>query len=146
MEDEDLLKEVELKVKALLKKEKDKRIKKEIAKLKKLFKDIGPEAMEIALSLIKNAAFMTITLEYLQEAINTDGAVSEYKNGENQFGTKKSPEVEIYNTMIKNHMGIMRQLTDLMPEPILFLKTSEEQKKDEFNKILRRESNGPKTT
>lgn len=72
--------------------------------------------MDKVSSLIKNAAFMTVTLEDLQETINCEGTVSEYKNGENQFGTKKSPEVEIYNTMIKNHMGIMKQLTDLMPE------------------------------
>ena len=142
MKDEVLSKEIERERKGLLKTVKDKKVKKEIARLKKMFKELGPDIMDIALSLIKNAAFMTITLEDLQEAINMDGPISEYKNGENQFGTKKSPEVEIYNSMIKNHMGIMRQLTDLMPEPIVFLKTVEEQKKDEFNKILRREGSG----
>lgn len=101
--------------------------------------------MDKVSSLIKNAAFMTITLEDLQETINIDGAVTEYKNGENQFGTKKSPEIEIYNTMIKNHMGIMKQLTDLMPEPIEPTKTEEDQKKDAFNRILRREGNETKT-
>ena len=59
---------------------------------------------------------MTVTLEDLQETINREGAVSEYQNGENQWGTKKSPEVEIYNTMIKNHMTIIKQLSDLLPK------------------------------
>ena len=117
MEDDVLLKEIEKEKKSLLKKQKDKRIKKEMLKLKKLFKEIGSETMETVLSLIKNAAFMIVTLEDLQERINEDGPISTYKNGENQFGTKKSPEAELYNTMIKNHMGIMRQLTDLMPAP-----------------------------
>lgn len=36
----------------------------------------------------------------------------EKTNGE----LKKSPEVEIYNTMIKNHLSIMKQLTDLLPK------------------------------
>ncbi|MDF2878618.1 MAG: hypothetical protein K0S30_1714 [Clostridia bacterium] len=93
------------------------------------------------LSLIENAAFMTITLEDLQVVINKDGAVIEYQNGENQWGTKKSPEVEIYNTMIKNHMGIMRQLTDLMPGA----PNPKDKKEDEFMQILKRENNGKKT-
>ena len=96
--------------------EKQKRIKKEIDKLKKLFKDLEKDKMDTAISLINNASFMMVTLEDLQNHINEHGAVSEYKNGENQFGTKKSPEVDIYNTMIKNHMAIIKQLTDLLPK------------------------------
>jgi len=96
--------------------EKQKLVKKEISRLKKIFKDLGKEKWDTVFSLIKNAAFMTVTLEDLQETINREGAVSEYQNGENQWGTKKSPEVEIYNTMIKNHMTIIKQLTDLLPK------------------------------
>jgi len=95
---------------------KDERIKKEILRLKRLFKNMSKDTINRVLSLINNAAFMTVTLEDLQETINREGAVSEYQNGENQFGTKKSPEVEIYNTMIKNHMSIIKQLTDLTPQ------------------------------
>jgi len=145
MEDDTLSKEIERQAKILLKKVKDKKIKKETSKLKKIFKEIGPELMDTVSSLIKNTAFMIVTLEDLQETINMEGTVAEYKNGENQFGTKKSPEVEIYNTMIKNHMGIMKQLTELMPEPTPITKTTEQQKKDEFNRILRREGNDKKT-
>lgn len=95
---------------------KDGRIKREISRLKKLFSDMPESTKKKVDSLIKNAAFMTITLEDLQEAINRTGPVSEYKNGANQWGTKKSPEVEIYNAMIKNHMSIIKQLTELMPQ------------------------------
>lgn len=59
---------------------------------------------------------MSVTLTDLQETINREGTISEYQNGENQWGTKKSPEVETYNTMIKNYMGIIKQLTDLLPK------------------------------
>lgn len=97
-------------------KEKDGKIKKEIAKLKRLFKDMEKDTMNTVSSLIRNAAFMAVTLDDLQETINIEGAVSEYQNGENQWGTKKSPEVEIYNTMIKNHMAIIKQLSDLLPK------------------------------
>ena len=98
--------------------EKGKLIKKEMLRLKKIFKNLEKDKWDTALSLIKNAAFMTITLEDLQETINREGAVSEYQNGENQWGTKKSPEVEIYNTMIKNHMAIIKQLADLLPKDL----------------------------
>lgn len=98
-----------------LKIEKEKRIKTELIKLNKQFKELDDKSKKIVESLIKNAAFMIVTLSDLQQEINLNGTVSIYKNGENQFGTKKSPEVEIYNTMIKNHMSIMKQLTDLIP-------------------------------
>src|SRR5687768_4873187 len=92
------------------------RVNKEVGRIKRLLKEVPKVEKETVLSLIKNAAFMTVTLEDLQESINANGIVSEYKNGENQFGSKKSPEVEVYNAMIKNHMAIMKQLTDLIPE------------------------------
>lgn len=120
-------------------KDKEKRIKKEISRLKKLFKDMPAEMMNKVISLITNAAFMTVTLEDLQKTIIQEGAISKYQNGENQWGTKKSPEVEIYNTMIKNHMGIIKQLTELMPPPP---KEPPKKPDDEFLKILKRENDG----
>ncbi|GLY09589.1 hypothetical protein [Pseudobacillus badius] len=84
--------------------------------LKRQFSKLDAKMKKTAASLIENAAFMIVTLEDLQAVINREGAVSIYQNGENQWGTKKSPEVEIYNTMIKNHMAIMKQLTDLLPK------------------------------
>lgn len=98
------------------KEEKDMLIKKEFNKLKRIFKDLEKDKKDTVISLIKNAAFMIVTMEDLQETINCEGSVSTYKNGENQWGTKKSPEVEVYNTMIKNHMSIIKQLTDLLPK------------------------------
>lgn len=97
-------------------KDKEKRINKEVVRLKGLFKNIEPDTLKTVDGLIKNAAFMTITLEDLQKQMNENGVISEYKNGENQYGTKKSPEVEIYNTMIKNYSSLIKQLTDLLPK------------------------------
>lgn len=98
--------------------EKGKRIKKEIKRINTILKEIDKNTIKGVKSLIENAAFMSVTLEDLQETINTDGPVSEYQNGANQWGTKKSPEVEVYNVMVKNHMAIMKQLTDLLPKEI----------------------------
>ena len=66
-------------------------------------------------SLIKNAAFMAVSLEELQEIINAEGYVVEYQNGENQKGTKQSDAVKTHIAMTKNHAAIIKQLTDLVP-------------------------------
>lgn len=109
---------------------KDDKIKKEVNRLKKVFKDLDKNKLNTVISLIQNAAFMAVTLEELQEAINENGCTSEYQNGENQFGVKKSPEVEIHIAMTKNHAAIIKQLTDLVPP---------EKKKDSKLQALRDE-------
>lgn len=96
--------------------EKDKKIKSEIKRLTTILKELDKNTIKGVKSLIDNAAFMSVTLSELQDTINKDGPVCEYKNGENQYGTKKSPEVDIYNTMVKNHMAIMKQLNELLPK------------------------------
>ena len=98
--------------------EKEKLIKKEINRLKKIFKDISKDRKETVISLIDKAAFMSVTLEELQDNININGVIDKYQNGANQWGTKKSPEVEVYNTMIKNYSTIIKQLTDLLPKDV----------------------------
>jgi hypothetical protein len=95
---------------------KEERINEEIKKLNRIFSKVDIKTKKAVHSLIENAAFMTITLNDLQDNINKNGVISEYQNGENQWGTKKSPEVEIYNTMVKNHMSVMKQLTELLPK------------------------------
>ena len=94
------------------------RIKKseELKRLEKIFKDIRADRKETVKKLIENAAFMEIQLSVLQKQITEKGVVSEYQNGENQWGTKKSPEVEIYNTMVKNYTAVIKQLLELLPE------------------------------
>lgn len=100
----------------LSKEDKDKRIKKEYNRLRSLYRKMPKDTMKVVESLIRNAAFMAITLHDLQEHINLHGCVSEYQNGENQWGTKKAPEVDIHIAMTKNHNATMKQLADLLPK------------------------------
>lgn len=95
---------------------KDDYIKREIKRLKKIFANLTPDAASIAEKLIENAAFMAVSLTDLQNIINEKGYTEEYQNGENQFGTKKASEVDIYNTMIKNFNTTMKQLIDMLPD------------------------------
>ncbi len=94
----------------------DTRINREREKLEKIFAILDKNRLNTAISLIENAAFMAVTMEELRKTITENGVVSEYQNGENQFGTKKSPEVEVYNTMIKNYTMVIRTLCDMLPE------------------------------
>ncbi len=96
--------------------ETQKKIKSKLRDLNKIFKDMDENKKKTVNSLIENVAFMSVMLDELQEHIAVNGTTSEYQNGANQWGTKKSPEVEVYNSMIKNHMNAIRQLTDLLKE------------------------------
>lgn len=95
---------------------KEELVKKEIRRLKSIFKDLDDGKRKLVTPLIEKAAFMSVELDYLQEAIKEKGWTSEYKNGNNQYGTKKSPEAETYISLSKNYTTVVKQLTDLVPE------------------------------
>lgn len=123
------------------KKEKEKRIKKEITKLKKIWRENGKKddeqtkkILDFALPLIENLAFMTVTLADLKDQINEEGCVVEYKNGENQYGTKKNPAVETYNTMLKNYTNAYKALADMIPKPEEY--DEKESESDDFDDFL----------
>lgn len=103
---------------------KERKLSTELKKLKKIFGNIEENKRKTVEPLIENAAFMTVELEKLQKYIAENGCTETYQNGENQKGKKKSSEVDVYNTMIKNFTAIIKQLTELLPEG--------ENKKDEL--------------
>ncbi len=96
--------------------QKNKEIKKETNKLKKLFKELPENKKKMAEKLIENASFMSITLDELKEDIKVYGVKETYVNGKDQFGFKESIESKTYNAMVKNYMNIMKQLNDMLPE------------------------------
>ncbi|WP_195989941.1 hypothetical protein [Clostridium sp. D53t1_180928_C8] len=96
--------------------EKEKDIKKEINKIKGFLKNIEPKVLKGVTSVIDNVAYMAVTLKELRDEIQVEGVLTEYQNGENQFGVKKSPKIEIYNTMVKNYNSSMKLLLDLLPK------------------------------
>lgn len=117
-------------------KDKESNIKKEINRLKKLFEKVPAKTLDKVKSLIENAAFMTVTLDDLQDAINRKGVVEEYQNGANQKGFKKTCEVEVYNTMVKNQIAIFKQLNEIMPSN----SKPENSTDDEFLKLVKRKT------
>ena len=94
-------------------KTKEQRIKSEKTRLRGIFKDLEDNKRKLVTPLIEKAAFMSVELDDLQETIEQDGWTSEYKNGENQYGTKKIPEAETYIAVSKNYAAIIKELTEL---------------------------------
>jgi hypothetical protein len=91
------------------------KIKREIARLNGIFKDLDKNKQQVVKRLIESAAFMSVSLKELEDYINEKGYTVEYKNGENQFGTKQSDEVKIYISMSRNQSTILKTLADLAP-------------------------------
>lgn len=96
-------------------KTKEQKIKTEKTRLKGIFKELDENKKKLVTPLIEKAAFMSIELDELQRKIEENGWTSEYKNGANQYGTKKSPEAETYIALSKNYAAIIKQLTELVP-------------------------------
>lgn len=96
--------------------EKTKRIKKEVSRLKKLFKDIDENKKKLVFSTIEDVAFMTITMQDLRENIIREGTTVEYKNGANQYGTKQSPDAQLYLQLSQKQTQAMKILVDCLPK------------------------------
>ena len=110
--------------------EKNKKIKKEVQRLKKLFKELDENKKKMAEKLIENASFMSITLDELIEDIKKYGVKETYVNGKDQYGFKESIESKTYHTMIKNYMNIIKQLNDMLPDN---KKINEDDEFEQFN-------------
>lgn len=91
------------------------RVKKEKRKLLKIFKDIDANKKQIVTALIDRAAFITVSLQDLEEELNTTGWTENYQNGENQSGVKKSAAADVHISLTKNLNTITKQLLELVP-------------------------------
>lgn len=95
---------------------KSKQIKKEETRLKRLFKEIDENKKKLVLTTIADVAFMTVTMQDLRETIIRNGTTATYKNGENQYGTKQSPESQMYLQLSQKLTQAMKILIDCMPK------------------------------
>lgn len=95
--------------------DKDKKIKKEIRRLKKIFEGLEPNKLQTVDALIVRAAFITVSLQELEAELNENGWVEVYQNGQNQRGLKKSAAAEVHISLTKNLNAIMKQLIELVP-------------------------------
>lgn len=98
--------------------EKQDRIRKEERRLRRLFSGIDDKKKKLVFTTIADVAFMTVTMQDLRETINRDGTTVEYKNGENQYGTKQSPDAQLYLQMSQKQTAAMKILVDCLPKTV----------------------------
>lgn len=96
--------------------EKEAAIKKEERRLKRLFAKIDDSKKKLAFSTIADVAFLTVIMQELREKILKEGTTCEYKNGENQYGTKQSPDAQLYLQMSQKQTAAMKILMDCLPK------------------------------
>lgn len=105
---------------------KEDRIKAKQDRLLELFQDLDENELKVAEGLISQASFLLVTLEDLQLSIIQNGAVGEYKNGANQFGTKQSAELQAYNTTMRTYNAVVNKLLKIVPRKPVHIETPQE--------------------
>lgn len=87
----------------------------ELARISVYFNALDEKQKAVISPLIQNAAFLRVTLDELQETINSDGLVDEYQNGRNQSGMKQSASLQAYNNTMKVYLMTIKTLFGFLP-------------------------------
>lgn len=99
--------------------EKDKRIKKEENRLKKIYKNIEDKKKDTAIGLIQRLAYLRVTLEDFEKDLDENGFTELFQQGDKQSPyERKRPVADLYNTMNTAYQKGIKQLTDLLPKEI----------------------------
>ncbi|WP_062513960.1 hypothetical protein [Halobacillus sp. KGW1] len=108
-----------------------KKIDEEKKKLLELFKDISEEKKKVAERLIERVAFMTITLEILEDDIQRKGPTYKFTQG-SQSMYVENPAQRSYNTMINRYTSAVEKLFNILP------KEEAQVKDDGFDEFMER--------
>ena len=99
------------------KKDQDERINTEIDRLNGILVNLHESKRNIAKELIKNIAFMIVTLEDLQELIKNQGPIVMFEQG-SQSMMIENPAQKSYNTMVNRFTTATSKLFDLLPKDL----------------------------
>lgn len=94
----------------------DERIEQKSAELFGVFTELSAEQKKIAADLIRQAAFLAVTLENLAEDIKESGPVETYVNGQHQHGRKISSSAKLYSSLVSKYATIVSKLLGLIPK------------------------------
>ena len=96
--------------------EKDDRIKAEISRLLKNYKDLPENKRTLALPLIERSAFMKIELEDLEEFLQKNGWSELFQQSDKVPAYQRArPEGNTYLTLNANYQKITNQLDKMLP-------------------------------
>jgi len=94
--------------------DKEERIKKEVLRLRRIYKNLSDRDYKTSIKLIDNVAFMTVTLEDMIVKINEEQMTTTVVNASQQF-VKTNPLIDAYNKMYANFLKGISQLQSLIP-------------------------------
>ncbi len=93
------------------------RVEEEVNRLRKLFKSIPKNQLDVAEGLITQAARLKVLLDDNWKDILENGEYEKFSQSENQVPyDRKRPIVENYDNRDKTYQSIIKQLTDLLPQ------------------------------
>ena len=91
------------------------RVKKEFQRLNKIYKVLPPNQYALLYPVIEKTAWLHVTLEDLQDAIDTEGITEVYQHGENQSGVKETVASKTFANYTKLYQNYIKQLDDKLP-------------------------------
>lgn len=96
---------------------KEERVKKEIRRIKRIYKDLPKDTLQVVDGLIVEAADLRIRLEDIREDLDENGYDEMFSQSENQEPYERErPAARRYIAMNKNYQSIMKQLSDHIPK------------------------------
>jgi hypothetical protein len=104
-------------------------ISKEIEKLEEIFADISEDKLKVARRLIERVAFMTITLQILEDDIKRKGPTYKFEQGKQKM-VVENPSQKSYNTMINRYTAACKELFNLLP------KEAQQEQDDGFDSFI----------
>lgn len=84
-------------------------VKKETARIKKLYKNLPDDRRKLAEKLIERAAFMAVSLSEMERTITAEGQMVKMPQGDYEID-RAHPLLTAYNAMIKNYVTTIKQL------------------------------------
>ena len=97
-------------------KEKEKLIKKELNRLKRIYGELADEKESPLPGLIARAAFFRVALQELEEDIKQNGYTEMFQQGTAPAYERKRPAAELYNNFSGTYLKIIKQLHDMIPK------------------------------
>lgn len=95
----------------------EKNIKQEINRIKKLYKDFPKDKTKALEGLINESAFMKVSLEETRVDLIKNGFTELFEQGEQCF-KRERPEFKIYTSLMQRYPTTMKLLIDLLPAEV----------------------------
>lgn len=98
-------------------KTKEEKIKAELSRLRRIYKEIEERKKKTVEGLIERAAYMRVTLEAFEVDLDENGFTEQFQQGKEQEPyERKRPVADLYNTMNTSYQKAVKQLCDLLPK------------------------------